>query len=60
MKTNITVEMIESIIFNPISMAPHYPYKYKKVEILSPLQNVAGLTQINGDYYTKVSVKNRV
>lgn len=55
MKTNITTEMIESIIFHPVGVSPHFAYKYKKIEVVSPIQNVAGLTQINGDFYVKIA-----
>lgn len=42
---------IEEILFQEIGKGN---YRFKKVEITSPTQNVAGLTRIDGSYYTKI------
>jgi hypothetical protein len=41
-------EQIESILFTPVG---GFPYRLKKVEIKSPMTNVAGLILIEGEYY---------
>ena len=51
----ITSEMIESLVFNPISIDGCIPYRLKKVEVSHPLQNVAGYIQIDNNYYKKIN-----
>ncbi len=46
----MTTAQIESIVFNEIG---HATYTLKKIEIVNPQQNVAGLIRIENNYYLK-------
>jgi hypothetical protein len=47
----LSIEQIEGIEFEQVG---GYPYKLKRVEIHSELQNISGLTRIGRTYYKKV------
>ncbi len=55
-KEKLTIAQIESIEF--FRIGGYWPYKLKKVEILGPNQNVAGLIMIDGNYYNEVFIKS--
>lgn len=48
-------EEIEQITFNPVCWEG--PYKLKRIEITSPLQNVAHCIRIEDEYFTKEYIK---
>ena len=47
---------IEDLVFSPIDEF-HQSYKFQKVSVTRPEQNVFGYTKIGNDYYKKVPIK---